>query len=69
MRRIISKKFREPTLKDLQQKLVEAVTNLAESFKDDKSYESTATAEAEVRAIEAEILEWHQKNPRESPNK
>jgi len=64
MRKIISKKTRQPTLKELQARLVEAVTNLSESFKDNPDYESTASAEAAVRALERQIKEWHKKNPR-----
>ncbi len=54
MRKVISKKLKKPSLKELKKQLTDAVINLSKSFQADSNMD-VATAEANIRMIEQKI--------------
>jgi hypothetical protein len=62
MRRVISKKLKKPSLKELKKQLTDAVTSLSKSFQDDSSMD-VAASEANIRAIEQRIKDHINSDP------
>lgn len=62
MKKIIRTRKREPTLAELQQMLVDAVTNLSECFTQENGYDVGGVL-ADIRSYEAAIREKIKNNP------
>lgn len=62
MKKIISTRKREPTLEELQQMLVDEVTNLSECFTQENGYDVSSVL-ANIRSYEAAIREKIKNNP------